>query len=215
MDTRQYSNRYWKYKNQKIGSRHIFALKYIDNGNVLDVGCGDGLLISLINKRKIKAIGIDFSERAIENAKKKGLYVKLGDATNIPYKDNSFSIVVATDVLEHIFNPEVAIKEMIRVSNNKVIFVVPNFNSFSARIQTLFGRIPQQNKKNKGHIYWFNKNEIINILNNNHNNISKYNIVPIPYLNRNKYLSFIGEVFAFILPKIFSVELITIIDVKK
>ena len=48
------------------------------------------------------------------------------------------------------------LKEAKRVSKKYIIISVPNFNSLPARIQILLGLIPENNRPQKGHIFWFN-----------------------------------------------------------
>jgi hypothetical protein len=45
---------------------------------------------------------------------------------------------------------------MKRVAREAVVISVPNFSSLPARIQVLFGKVPENNRPNKGHVYWFN-----------------------------------------------------------
>lgn len=74
----------------------------------------------------------------------------------LPYKNDSFDSVVMLDVLEHLYDPSVLLEEAIRVSRKNIIIGVPNFSSLPARIQMFFGKVPENNKPNKGHVYWFN-----------------------------------------------------------
>jgi len=63
--------------------------------------------------------------------------------------------VVLLDVLEHLYQPPNILQEARRVAK-EVVVAVPNFNSLPARLQTLLGRVPENNLAKKGHIYWFN-----------------------------------------------------------
>ncbi|KKQ23230.1 MAG: Aspartate/glutamate/uridylate kinase [Candidatus Roizmanbacteria bacterium GW2011_GWC2_37_13] len=90
----------------------------------LDVGCGLGRLVGWLRFFGIEAYGLDFSEyaRSMSNSMVRK-YIKLGDATNIPYPDNHFDLVVTFDLLQHLDRGEIrkSIREMIRVSK-KYIF---------------------------------------------------------------------------------------------
>ena len=155
MNTKEFENKRWSTFTQRLEFRHSAALKNITEGTVVDIGCGDGLLLELLKKKGITAKGFDVSEKAVEVCLAKGLNAELFDGTNLPIKDGSFNTAVSLDVLEHTFAPEVLIKEMQRISSGKVIIGVPNFSSLPARIQVLFGRVPENNTPGKGHIYWF------------------------------------------------------------
>lgn len=97
---------------------------------ILDIGCGTGALLKELEDFGV-CYGLDNSWQAIDFCKK-GLIgnVKIGDATNIPYKDNKFDIVLAMDILEHIKDDELSIKEIRRVlkDGGLAIIFVPAFN---------------------------------------------------------------------------------------
>jgi len=158
MNTKTFENRRWNTFKQKPEFRHHAALSFIKSGSVLDVGCGDGLLLRMLRERGIEGKGVDLSEKAVALCIKDGLDVSSGDFTQqrLPFEDNSVDYVVALDVLEHLYDPAVLLKEMSRVARIAVIIGVPNFSSLPARLQTILGRVPENNRPNKGHLYWFN-----------------------------------------------------------
>ncbi|PIR05760.1 hypothetical protein COV56_01080 [Candidatus Kuenenbacteria bacterium CG11_big_fil_rev_8_21_14_0_20_37_9] len=158
MNFTNFSNKYWQSRNQPLVYRHRTALDFIKDGKVLDLGCGDGLFIESLRDKGIKGVGADFSRTAIEKCKKKGLEVYLLDVgqKNIPIENNSFDYVVMLDVLEHLLCPEELLLEAKRISKKYLIISVPNFSSLPARVQMAMGRVPENNKKNKGHAFWFN-----------------------------------------------------------
>lgn len=154
----------WEGKSQKAVYRHTAALSLIEvnTQSVLDVGCGDGLFLGLVHTRLSDSVlrGIDWSPTAIEMAKDRtpGAEFKLLDATSsrLPFEDKEFDVVVALDVLEHTYKPEELLRELARVARTSVIVGVPNFSSLPARIQTFWGKVPENNTPEKGHVYWFN-----------------------------------------------------------
>ncbi|HFU76308.1 MAG TPA: class I SAM-dependent methyltransferase [Arcobacter sp.] len=86
---------------------------------VLDIGCGDGVLSYLISKEGAVVSGIDYSGIAIEFAKEKtkGLdinYVQ-GSAYALPFDDDSFDIIVSSDVIEHLEDVPKYLSEINRV----------------------------------------------------------------------------------------------------
>ncbi len=117
--------------------------------SVLDVGCGEGFTIDRLQKEKIgkEHVGIEYDDTAIALGKK--LYpkvnIKKGDIYDLPYKSNSFDLVICTEVLEHLENPKKAYKELLRVSKKYVLLSVPNEPFFT--IQRI-GRL--QNIKHLG-----------------------------------------------------------------
>ena len=83
----------------------------------LDVGCGEGRFCRMLQERKIETVGIDPTERLIEQARAlnpDGLY-ELGNAENLPFKDQSFDLVVTYLSLIDIADFRTAILEMVRV----------------------------------------------------------------------------------------------------
>lgn len=86
---------------------------------ILDVGCASGWFISEISKKfpKTQCYGIDVYAQAIVLAKK--LYpqikFKVADAHKLPFKKDAFEVVVCTEVLEHVENPQKVILEIKRI----------------------------------------------------------------------------------------------------
>ncbi len=96
---------------------------------ILDVGCGEGLIIEyLISKNKDLSIeGVDISNQAIAMAGQlcPSSSFRQGDICNIDYRDKSFDLILAIEVLEHLVNPEKAIRQAHRISRKYCIFSVP------------------------------------------------------------------------------------------
>lgn len=164
MSVRTFENERWTRDDQEISFRHREALALItgitdgSHHTLLDIGCGDGLLLSLVKERDIVAKGLDISEKAVEKARVKGLDASVFDVNGrIPFPDNTFDVVVMLDVLEHLYAPEELLKEAVRVSRRWIIVSVPNFSSIAARLQVLRGAVPENNRPRKGHVYWFNE----------------------------------------------------------
>lgn len=108
----------------------VQKVKNLNVSSVLDAGCGEGFTLSMLSKAHAakKLEGIDFSKQAIQLGKKQFPYLSLtqGDIYKLPYKDNSFELVICSEVLEHLDMPEKAVREVLRVSKKYVIFSVPN-----------------------------------------------------------------------------------------
>lgn len=102
----------------------------ININSVLDVGCGEGYVTNCIKqcKKEAHVEGIDYFDDVIEIATNLHPEIKFsqGSAYNLAYKDNTFDLIVASEVLEHLEQPENAICEIKRVSNKYCIITVPN-----------------------------------------------------------------------------------------
>jgi len=108
-----------------INKYRAFIIKFFINPKtVLDVGCGTGGLVQALRNFDIDAYGVEVSEYALGSiGKNLKQYIKKGDITRLPYKDNKFDLVLTYDVMEHIERSKLkqAIKESVRVSK-KYIF---------------------------------------------------------------------------------------------
>lgn len=98
--------------------------------SVLDAGCAEGFGLNNIRKnRSVKRLaGLDRSVESIALGKKLHPFIKFtkGDIYQMKYQTNQFDLVICTEVLEHLTNPERALKELIRVSKKYYLLAVPN-----------------------------------------------------------------------------------------
>lgn len=168
MNALEFENRRWVRGGYGMLFRHRAAAGLVVRGPVLDVGCGDGTLLAFLRSGGVRGTGTDFSEVAVHAARGRGVDARLHDAVKdpLPFRDRSFGTVVLLDVLEHLYDPDALLREAVRVSSRDVIVGVPNFNSFVARFQALFGRVPENNTPQKGHVYWFNRRILIGMARN-------------------------------------------------
>jgi len=125
---------------------HKCILEFIEpNSRVLDLGCGDGELLSSIMKQKnCRAAGIEIDERAIYKCVERGVSVSHGDVDSglEDYSDKSFDYVILNESLQEVINPEKVISEALRVGK-KAIVGIPNFCNLNARLQIFFlGQVP-------------------------------------------------------------------------
>ncbi len=108
----------------------LAAIKDLKVDSILDVGCGEGFTLQRLYKNKIgkRLEGVDFQKSAIEIGTKlhPDLALKQGNIYNLEYRDNSFDLVMATEVLEHLDDPKKGLKELIRVSKKYLLLSVPN-----------------------------------------------------------------------------------------
>ena len=156
---KEFENKRWREGDQAFVFRHAKALEMVEKGQkVLDIACGDGLLLSALSQKGVRASGVDISEEGVKKCREKGLNASVVDVAteNLPFADGTFDTVVMLDVLEHVYAPETLLQEAVRVSKKYIIISVPNFNSLPARLQVLRGGVPENNRPNKGHVYWFN-----------------------------------------------------------
>ncbi|MCK5082979.1 MAG: methionine biosynthesis protein MetW [Candidatus Omnitrophica bacterium] len=115
------------------------------NSKVLDLGCGDGTLLSLlIDKKNCHGTGIEIDEKAIYKCVAGGLTVSHGDIDSglADFSNKRFDYVILNESLQQVLNPRRVILESLRVGK-KVIVGIPNFCHSRARFQLFFqGRVP-------------------------------------------------------------------------
>ena len=108
----------------------ISLIKPLGIESILDAGCGEGFTIDKLKENGIgkKIEGVEYSKDAILLGKKlfPNLIIKQESIYELPYKDNSFNLVICTEVLEHLEKPSEALKEILRVSGKYLIISVPN-----------------------------------------------------------------------------------------
>ncbi len=110
-----------------------FASRYAAGGDLLEVGCGTGLLLERLGRVTRSAKGIDLSPGMLEKARARGLDVNQGSATELPYPDASFDVTCSFKVLAHVEAIERALAEMIRVTRPTGVIVAEFYNPNSLR----------------------------------------------------------------------------------
>ncbi|MET0604265.1 MAG: class I SAM-dependent methyltransferase [Baekduia sp.] len=111
----------------------------------LDVGCGDGRTSGVwLASNGIEYTGVDVSQTAVAEACSIGLDARLiEDAGSLPFDDDTFDGIVMVEVLEHLFEPQVAAREILRVLKPGGTFfaTVPNVAYWRRRLELgLLGR---------------------------------------------------------------------------
>lgn len=108
--------------NQNCINKIIELSKTENIKTAVDVGCGNGFMLKTFDKfnKSLKLSGVDLQEKVNGPFE----YTK-APIEKLPYTDKQFDLVVCSHVIEHILKPEDAIKELIRITNKRLIIVVP------------------------------------------------------------------------------------------
>jgi homoserine O-acetyltransferase len=115
-------------------------------GRVLDLGCGDGSLLTLLRQQRgVSGNGVEIDVEQVIRAIGSGCDILLEDIDDglamIP--DNSFDVVVLSETLQTIKRPRELLHQILRVAREAVI-TFPNFASLGVRTRLLFsGRMPK------------------------------------------------------------------------
>ena len=116
-----------------------------EKSRVLDVGCGDGILMEYLLKNKVVDVrGLEISKEKVKKCLSNGLAVVEGDAEYDlkQFPDLSFDYVILSQTLQAFMSPENVIKDLLRVGK-KVIVTIPNFGHWKVRVDLLFkGEMP-------------------------------------------------------------------------
>lgn len=119
-------------------SRYNFAARYVNaTHRVLDIGCGTGYGTAELSFRAASAAGLDISLEATEYAaqhfQRPNLSFHHGSATELPFPEQSFDVITAFEVIEHVENWQALITQARRVLHPSGIFIVstPNVDYYT------------------------------------------------------------------------------------
>jgi methionine biosynthesis protein MetW len=125
---------------------HLLVAEMIEpDSRVLDVGCGDGELLKLLESRGVDGRGIELSREGVNQCVAKGLAVIQGDADAdlADYPDDAFDYVILSQTLQATRHPRMVLEHMLRIGRHAVVSF-PNFGNWQIRLLLLFGgRMPR------------------------------------------------------------------------
>jgi ubiquinone/menaquinone biosynthesis C-methylase UbiE len=145
-------------------------------GRVLEIGCGGGKFIRSLKKLRpeLKIFGCDIYLNIIrENIKYgDGLKYSIADGMSLPFRNNSFDVVLIFDVLEHLSDVSMAVKEVNRVlkDSGTAHFYVPCENNRSS-IYRWLGR--NLKKYHGGHIQALKYSDVVDVCSRNNFEVVK------------------------------------------
>ncbi len=123
---------------------HAIARLVPEGSRVLDLGCGDGALLShLLRERGCTGYGVEIDDANVLACVRRGVnVVQLNlDEGLAMFGDNSFDVVLQIDTLQHLRNAEVMLRETARVGKSGIV-AFPNFAHWPNRLSILRGRMP-------------------------------------------------------------------------
>lgn len=107
--------------------------RYGTGKDVLECGCGTGLLLERIAEYANKAVGIDLSPGMLSLARSRGLDVHEGSVTALPFEDATFDVTCSYKVLAHVPDIGKALREMVRVTKPGGVVLAELYNPWSFR----------------------------------------------------------------------------------
>lgn len=115
-----------------------------EGSRVLDLGCGDGALLSYLQRsRGCTGYGVEYDDANVLACARRGvnvLQLNLEDGLAI-FEDNSFDVVLQIDTLQHLRNAETMLQETARIGRAGIV-AFPNFAHWPNRLSVLRGRMP-------------------------------------------------------------------------
>ena len=172
-------------------NKHIRKNKIYDP-SIVEVGCGTGHVLKHIldNVETKNLVGVDPLDWWLDKAKARlGDKVKLlkGFAEKTPFENNSFDFAVCTEVIEHVIDPTVVLRELKRIVKNKGLIVVSTPNEklinelkdivdFMQIYRMFFSNIPRHND-DEWHIHTFDLNSFRKHV---PDEMKIYSVIPVP-----------------------------------
>jgi len=142
--------------------------------NILDIGCHDGTFLSLVKNRDNNFYGLDANDWAVSESKKKGFDIQqffFDDKTKLPFENEFFDVVIAGEIIEHIYDTDFFLAEIRRLlkPGGKLLISTPNIASLGRRFFLLLGRDPlteisPNEAGSVGHIRYFTKKSLVRLL---------------------------------------------------
>src|SRR3974390_231022 len=122
----------------RAGARpdHLLVAQMVEPGSrVLDVGCGDGDLLRLLESRGVDGRGIELSREGVNRCVAKGLAVIQGDADTdlVNYPDDAFDYVILSQTLQATRKPRAVLEHLLRIGRHGIVWF-PNFGHCRIRL---------------------------------------------------------------------------------
>ncbi len=142
-----YDKEYFEAQYTEVSAQHpiydllLETVTITPSAKVLDLGCGLGHLLARLTQVASLAIGVDVSRYSIAETSEHAQVLLSDVEYRLPFKDGTFDVVFAKDVIEHVNNFGAVMAEIGRVTRpgGKVLIVTPNFLAIKNLLFLMFG----------------------------------------------------------------------------
>jgi ubiquinone/menaquinone biosynthesis C-methylase UbiE len=129
-----------KLRTAAVRLNRIAPLLRTDAPSFLDVGCGTGCMVRAAQDRGWTASGVDVSRRVVELGREAGLDTHLVGDHKLPFDDQSFDVVTAWSVIEHVTDVRTTLSEWARVLRPGGVLVVDTSDADCWKVKLLGAR---------------------------------------------------------------------------
>lgn len=157
-------------KYPKISCKDVARrLRNTEYQSLLDIGCGTGYLIDILQKQKNALYcGLDLSPEMLKMAKQKlpqSVYLTEGSADSLPYEDNSFDVVTCIQSFHHYPKPEKSMSEAYRVLKPGGLYIISDtgMGNYPKFIYSIYNNFIVK-KLNTGDYAAYGKQDIQNLM---------------------------------------------------
>ncbi len=172
------------YAGRGINKERLEAVIKFAGHSILDVGCGSGAYVLKLAEQ-YQIFGVDY-QRFPSWDEKPHLF-SISDAAQLNLEDNSVDTILSFETLEHLQNPEQALKEYYRVCRKNIIITVPNCQITSGMEKS---KVIYSHWIDPTHINFFKMEDIIKIVKN-----AGFNVTDSYFINKINLQGLISEAF--------------------
>jgi len=161
-------------------------LKFVESQNIkniLDFGCGSGIVANELKKAGYNVVGVDISQNAINETKRKYPdinFICVSVENKLPFEDKEFDAIYCTEVIEHIYDTEFLMKEFGRIlKKDGLLFISTPYHGFIKNLLITLFAFDKHFNIFGPHIRFFTKKSLKHLLNK-----FNFKIQKIKYLGR-------------------------------
>lgn len=159
-------------RKKKLEYERVVPLIIPDNHlKILDIGCGEGFIASLIKKKTNQVIAMDIVNKYERFIKQRGINFVKHNLEKLPYPfpSEEFDVITILSVLEHLYRPDKCLEETHRIlkKDGQVIICLPNYASLLHTLSNLRGQSFHSLTDEYnfyGHIKYFTYSSILELL---------------------------------------------------